>query len=35
MSRDAIKAAMTACIGFTGVLAMWSLLAYSLSGGLL
>lgn len=30
--RNAIKAAMTACIGFTSGLVFWALLLYSLGG---
>jgi len=33
MNRAAIKAAMTACIGFTSVMGFWALLIYSFGGG--
>ena len=33
MNREAIKAAMTACIGITGVLTFWAVLIYSFGGG--
>jgi hypothetical protein len=35
MNRQAIKAAMTACIGFTGVLVFAAVTVYSFAGGLL